>query len=319
LVIKVVISIHGGCIAASNSLVVSYQLGLWYLASAIFPFCFAALQSIEHAQHLDSHNVLPTFAWMANSMTVLFLALTCSLIPRRPDEICNNHEIDHQRFVSLLSKHTWSWIEPLLWKASAQGDLHPEEIPHPDHALRAECLKRRWDAVDSPAPLSRSLIWRYKKSLGLLWLVTVVRCLVGILPFWALLKILNMLESRQEEHFHSVQLLSLIFAMAVSNLLDAVRSFTFSYRPHVYVLLTPCRAFLQWMEGWLFWSSVSDLSLPLRTQLSSLIFAKSLRRKDVRTAKLQLQDRDSFPNLHKGQSEEQIDRSAPETKMDESR
>lgn len=37
------------------------------------------------------------------------------------------------------------------------------------------------------------------------------------------------------------------------------------------------------MEGWLFWYSIAELSLPIRAQLTSLIFAKSLRRKDVKT------------------------------------
>jgi len=39
----------------------------------------------------------------------------------------------------------------------------------------------------------------------------------------------------------------------------------------------------QWIEGWLFWHSISALSLPIRAQLSSLIFAKSLHRKDIKT------------------------------------
>lgn len=38
------------------------------------------------------------------------------------------------------------------------------------------------------------------------------------------------------------------------------------------------------MEGWAYWYSVSALSLPIRAQLSSFIFSKSLRRKNIQAA-----------------------------------
>lgn len=37
------------------------------------------------------------------------------------------------------------------------------------------------------------------------------------------------------------------------------------------------------MEGWAYWFSLSDLALPVRTQISGLIFDKALRRKNIRS------------------------------------
>jgi hypothetical protein len=39
-----------------------------------------------------------------------------------------------------------------------------------------------------------------------------------------------------------------------------------------------------WIESWLFWVSWSELAIPVRSQLSALIFQKAMRRKDVKGA-----------------------------------
>jgi ABC-type multidrug transport system fused ATPase/permease subunit len=58
------------------------------------------------------------------------------------------------------------------------------------------------------------------------------------------------------------------------------------------------------MEGWLFWYSVSGLSLPIRAQLTSLVFAKSLRRKDIKTVKNSRRSAHMFSNSKIGQLDE---------------
>lgn len=40
----------------------------------------------------------------------------------------------------------------------------------------------------------------------------------------------------------------------------------------------------KWVEGWVFWYSFASIALPIRSQLSTLIFEKSLRRKNVKSA-----------------------------------
>lgn len=41
---------------------------------------------------------------------------------------------------------------------------------------------------------------------------------------------------------------------------------------------------MQAIEAWLYWLSVGEISLPIRSQLSALIFEKSIRRKNVKAA-----------------------------------
>lgn len=47
------------------------------------------------------------------------------------------------------------------------------------------------------------------------------------------------------------------------------------------------------MEGWAYWYSLSDVALPIRTQISGLIFDKALRRKNIKTASQQDDSSDS--------------------------
>lgn len=73
------------------------------------------------------------------------------------------------------------------------------------------------------------------------------------------------------------------------------------------------------MEGWAFWYSVSDLSLPIRAQLSSLVFYKSLRRKNNKTDDKTEYDGDVRTNSDKCGSRESTETSTKETMVLQSR
>lgn len=166
--------------------------------------------------------------WVFNTLTSLCLGVSSTLLPKRPDVFFNGCKIDRQRTVSLLSRYTWSWIQPLLLHASTMNDLDMDVIPSADRTLRSRELKKDWDALKIQTSLLRSLWWAYKGRLATLWTVTIVRCLVGIVPFWTMLRILNRLEIRRDSGCHNFELMALVIGMALSNLLDAVRTSVFS-------------------------------------------------------------------------------------------
>ncbi|KAM0438453.1 hypothetical protein ACHAPT_001202 [Fusarium lateritium] len=123
--------------------------------------------------------------------------------------------------------------------------------------MRSQALKSEWDRLDETSSLLQSLFAAYKGKLAILWAVTLVRCAVSILPFWFMLRTLNILE-HQAVGSRNMELMVLILGMSISNLADS------------------------WMEGWAYWYSLSDLALPIRTQISGLVFDKALRRKNIR-------------------------------------
>ncbi|KEY72623.1 hypothetical protein S7711_06258 [Stachybotrys chartarum IBT 7711] len=244
---------HCFCIVAQPSSTKAHTLGTWLLCSALV----LAVALIEQLANPSTLHGLNGSLYISNTFSSLGLGISCSLLPRRPVVIFKKHEVDNQWSVSLMSRLTWSWIQPLILQASASNDLNLDQIHCPDHSLRSEELQMQWvGRQDCTNHLSS--IWRtYRGRIVLLWAMTTLRSLVGVVPFWAMLRTISILEAGENASSNRLHLLTLIFTMAISNLLDA------------------------WMEGWAYWYSVSALSLPMRSQLSSLIFSKSLRRKNI--------------------------------------
>ncbi|KAF2827753.1 hypothetical protein CC86DRAFT_289304 [Ophiobolus disseminans] len=233
-----------------------------------------------YASRHDTYGVSMTIAGIFNSMTSLALAINSVSLPRRPDVVFQGYKVDRQRTVSALRRYTWSWIQSLLKQASVKNDLDPADIPYADQTLRADELNKQYNGFQVDSTLLRSLVCKYKAKLGWLWLVTIVRCLVNIMPYWTMLRTLEVLESRESKISHQLELLGLVLGIAIFNLIDS------------------------WMEGWLFWYSISGLSIPIRAQLTSLVFAKSLRRKDTKTVNKRPRSAHVFSNSNIGRLDE---------------
>ncbi|KAH7273597.1 P-loop containing nucleoside triphosphate hydrolase protein [Fusarium solani] len=256
--------LHAISLSAHHSSVKVHNLGLWLLASGLVVATLTVPQLITEAQHVSSDNVPVVILRAVNVVAVISLCLSSVLLPRRPEVYFKNRKVDGQWTVSALSRYTWTWVEPLLQYASKRNDLDADDVPHPDRKLRSGLLKHDWDSMRFDGSLLRALLWAYKGSFVLQWSVTIFRNFLGLLPFWTMLRLINILEQRDSRGSGpSLELWILVFAMAAFNLLDA------------------------WVEGWVFWYSFADVSLPIRAQLSTLVFEKSLRRKNVKAAEKQ--------------------------------
>jgi hypothetical protein len=121
----------------------------------------------------------------------------------------------------VLERLTWTWVQPLLRHAAQREDLDTEDVPQADSRLRSQDLKKRWDQLTQQGSLFRSIVALYKGRLTFLWTVTLVRCAVSILPFWFMLKIINVLEDRTVRS-DNMELMGFVLCMALSNLLDSV-------------------------------------------------------------------------------------------------
>ncbi|KAF5008190.1 hypothetical protein FDECE_5523 [Fusarium decemcellulare] len=251
--------IHATCIAIHHSPVKSHNLGIWLAVSA----CFLAISSLPRLMaigiHISQHKDPSSILCMVSTISAVGLAVASVTLPRRPDVFFDNSKVDSQWTVSALNRYTWTWVQPLFRHALIHNDIDVEDVPQADAKLRSEHLTKDWGKLRSHQSLFRSILSVHRGKLALLWTVTLVRCVVSILPFWFMFCILNILQDRTAAS-HSIQLLALILCMAISNLIDS------------------------WMEGWAYWYSLSDVALPIRTQISGLIFDKALRRKNIKAA-----------------------------------
>ncbi|KAF4974138.1 hypothetical protein FZEAL_8903 [Fusarium zealandicum] len=273
--------LHAISLSAHHSSVIVHNLGLWLLASCLIIAALTLPRLIQEAHYTSRENISLVVLRAVNVAVVVLLCFFSVLLPRRPHVFFRDREVDAQRTVSALSRYTWSWADPILQYASKKNDLEPADIPHPDRKLRAAELKQDWDAFKFEGNLLGALIWAYKGSLALQWGVTIFRNFIGILPYWIMLRLINILEQRVSREAPSLELWVLVFGMAASNLLDS------------------------WIEGWVLWYSFADIAVPVRAQLSTLIFEKSLRRKNVKSAEKTKEMTGPLEGIDKGKDEDE--------------
>ncbi|RBQ81954.1 hypothetical protein FVER53590_00524 [Fusarium verticillioides] len=256
------ILLHAISLSAHHAPVKVHDLGLWLFGSSLIVATITVPQLIKEAQFFTRNNTVALVLRAVNVGAVVLLCLSSVLLPRRPDVFFKGKKVDEQWTVSAFNRYTWSWVDPLLSFAVKKNDLDASDVPHVDRTLRAADLKEDWLASKPQGSLFRSLFWAYKGSFMVQLSLTVFRNILALLPFWTMLRVINILEQRDVglSGASNFELWILIFAMAGFNLLDA------------------------WVEGWVFWYSFASIALPIRSQLSTLIFEKSLRRKNVKSA-----------------------------------
>ncbi|CAG9962913.1 unnamed protein product [Clonostachys byssicola] len=262
------IFLHGVCIAAHHSSVKSHILGIWLWVSALSLMASSIARLMQLSPKPHGHVNPLAMLDAVNIVASCVVCLLSVMLPRRPDVLHNGCKVDRQSTVSFISKYSWSWVEPLLRLAIAKGDLDYADVPGPNHSLRASELQNSWIRFGfQSTSLFESIIWAHKGKIALLWTISSLKGAMSILPYWSMLSIITLLESDENRSSYIIRLLLLVGIMTFTNLLDA------------------------WMDGWAYWYSVADLSLPIRSQMASLVFDKSLRRKDVKTATKEAEDR----------------------------
>ncbi|KAL1645245.1 hypothetical protein SLS58_003952 [Diplodia intermedia] len=193
--------------------------------------------------------------------------LVCTLYPRRPEVTYNGRRVDAQRTTSAFSRYTYSWLSPLLSFASKKGLLHQDDLPSLDATSRSRDLHDDFIAriASSPStspsatPLWRKVMRAHAPALSMQYVLTTLDSVLIVAPQAAMFRLLKLLEQRANDGANvtveaSLWVLGLGAGIVVQN----------------------------FFENWRWWVSYGYLNVPIRVQLSALIFAKSMRRKDVK-------------------------------------
>ncbi|CAM1504527.1 Fc.00g021180.m01.CDS01 [Cosmosporella sp. VM-42] len=253
------ILVHAISLAAHHSPVRSHDLGLWLLLSSVVTTALTFLQLAKVVQQVANRNDPETILRAINVITAIALGFASVLLPRRPEVLFNDRKVDGQWTVSALSRYTWAWPRPLLDQATKKNDLDAADVPEPDHTIRAERLTHEWEKINYQGSLLSAILWTYKIRLAIPWTATIVRCFLSLMPYLAMLRLIKILEGEGREG-NTLELWALVVCLGLFTLVD------------------------QWIEGWVFWYALADMAMPLRAQLSALIFEKSLRRKNIKAA-----------------------------------
>ncbi|RSL88049.1 hypothetical protein CEP51_001928 [Fusarium floridanum] len=174
-------------------------------------------------------------------------------LPRRPDVYLDGMLVDRQNCSSAWSAITFSWANDLLQLALTKQSINVEDLPKLPRVARSAYLQPRLDGIHPSRSLLTRIVLVHWPAILLQQILTVAVVCLNFAPQVILLYILRCLESLQSSNSSRVP--ALAGAMALSS----------------------CMVVSSVVDSWLYWLVVYRISIPLREQLSSVIYAKAIR------------------------------------------
>ncbi|KAI2616070.1 P-loop containing nucleoside triphosphate hydrolase protein [Hypoxylon sp. NC1633] len=246
---------------SSRDSVAAYDLGIWSFLSCTVLIAVLAVQANDVVVLLLKQDATDIFVLrVVEIVATACLALASLSIPRRPDVYHDGQQVDRALTGSAFSRFNWGWAEYLLRLAGKKNNLDLADLPRPDHYTRSKEATADWESRGFTGPLWISIVAAHKWLFALQWSLAVIAAILSLAPQWVVLQLLHLLERRQSHERLGYESWVWVILIAVSVLLNS------------------------WVEAWGYWISWAQLCVPIRAQLSSLIFQKSMRRKDVKEA-----------------------------------
>ncbi|KFY69086.1 hypothetical protein V496_00545 [Pseudogymnoascus sp. VKM F-4515 (FW-2607)] len=281
----VLISLQALTVAYAHVPEMIYDLGLYGSVSAWLLLGAQCTQSIILAQARSSIGPLPAFTLrVAQLILTTAVAVANLTIPRRPGVfIDGNRSVDAMNTDSALSKYTFEWCNAVLRLAAHKGTLDMSDLPRPNAETRSADLTASWTRANLPGSLTRRIFLTHKWAFAGQWVLAFFQSFGNFAPQFVLLQILRVLERRSSGEPITSEAFVWVAALGVMTVASS------------------------WIEGWLYWLSQSDLSIPIRAELSALVFEKSMRRKDVKSVAKTTEGEVDAENIEAGATKAEID------------
>ncbi|KAI9771773.1 MAG: hypothetical protein M1839_002738 [Geoglossum umbratile] len=199
------------------------------------------------------------FAFSQGATATVALCAYVSL-PRRPD-VFNKDDgrvVDRQFTVSAISRYSFAWCGHLLKLAALKGRLEMDDLPALDALTSSNNLQRRFHAMKRKGKLWKLVFWCHAAAFTRQWILTFLWAIVGFAPQICMYRILQLLEKRVLGDSIAIEAWWWVAGLGVGQTIQA------------------------WLETWLYWVCWCQLCVPVRSQLSALVFQKAMRKKDVK-------------------------------------
>ena len=221
------------------------------------------IQRLRSTKTLDNEGILPKVhlgLGAAQFLIGLIDLSACISLPRRPAVFASNgRPVDEQFTTSAYTRYTWGWCLPLLRLASRKT-FGLEDLPRPDHMTRAQNVVQSFNYGKDSGKLTKLILTTHYVAIANQLCMTVLEAVFGFAPQLAMFNLLRLLEMRQNGENIGLKAWGWVIALGLAL---AIRA---------------------WLESWMNWVSLSRLLIPIRAELSGLIFQKAMRKKDVKEA-----------------------------------
>ncbi|KAK5651837.1 hypothetical protein OQA88_11606 [Cercophora sp. LCS_1] len=196
---------------------------------------------------------------IASIATAVGLIIASLSLPRRPDVYSKGKLVDRMFTVSAFNRLTYSWATTLMLLATKKGDLDMEDIPRLNHGLRPSFHSEQW-SKKKKGTLFRSILRLYGWGFFKQWTAASASAAISYLPWWVTLRLLEALEARRPGEPMAGRLWLYLLWLGLAKVAGSL------------------------LDSWLMWTQIIDLDVPVRSQLSAVIFEKATRRKNVKSA-----------------------------------
>ncbi|TGO47858.1 hypothetical protein BOTNAR_0503g00020 [Botryotinia narcissicola] len=233
----------------------------------IFNSVSCALVAVLTCLVLSAHPPTPDrvrLAWfILTALQVIAAVLstvTFFFVERRPDVFTPEGKVVERQFKkSLWNRYAFDWSSELLDIASEKL-IEISDLPAMDGHVRSKDVREYFKSIilKPTVPLWLQIFWAYRKPILTQWGLVMISSVIDAAPQFAVLKLLQYLEARQGFDVIDPQAWIWVFGLFAATIAETL---------------------MDNRINWLMWS---DLAIPIRSTLTSLIFEKMMKMKDCK-------------------------------------
>lgn len=240
-------------------IVLRYQRGV---ATSISAFLVAILAGIViSSESIPYHKQLAVVTTLPiQILSAVAIGITFITIPRRPDIFAPSGKlVERQYQSSLWTRYSYNWSQDLLDLAAAKL-IEISDLPALDAHVRAQDVKDSFQSIVLKPTVSLwlQIFWAFRGPLVFQWFLVIFSSVMDVGPQLAMFKLLQFLEARQS--------------------FDVIDPKAWLYVGGLF-LATAIETVTDYRVSWLMWS---DLGVPIRSTLTTLLFEKMMKIKDCK-------------------------------------
>ena len=206
--------------------------------------------------HTWNGDPLATFEGVQAAMVLITFVASLS-IPRRPSVFLNEKLVDNRYATSFIGRISFAWPYKTLAFAKKNRKMTIDDVPLLSDNLRSRTLLDGFHKSYKFKSLWARMLWYFRGPLLETSSLVSLCAALQFVPQLAMYNILKLIESKFP-------------GMPIAG------------QAYLYVLGLGCSMLINaFLETWLFWAVEAHVGIPARSTLSSLIFEKSTRKKNV--------------------------------------
>ena len=217
-------------------------------------------QILSHTNSWEKFSSATSYLRISQAFIAVLVVLLSLSIQRRPNVFREGTLVDSQFSTSFLGRYSFQWGYSLLDLARLKGRLDLEDLPVLQFSACSESLRHRFQSVlvNYDLPLWKTIFVAHWSTFLQQYTLSMLQSVTQVAPQFAMYSLLKALEARRPQVSTGAPGFLGAIALGFSIIVSA------------------------WIETQSLWMMWSRLVIPIRSEISALIFIKAMRKKDVK-------------------------------------